>query len=612
MLTGFVFILGMQLWVLLITALVPLAITPGLVSAFDITPKIAILLFCESVLLIFCKQLVNGSQALVASASGRLFAACLTALWLSMAASTLHSTDPLLSIAGASWRRDGLIAESAILLFAFIAAAWFAEDPRRIRTVLRVSTVTGVAASLYGIAQYFGWDPFLPSKAYQSGEGIFTIVRPPGTFGHADYFANWLVIVVFFALALRGFEDNSRGRAMAQIGAVLAAFAIVLSGTRSAMLGLLTGVIVYVGIARPRLDRKLVLTLAGSIACLGLLYISPAGEKLRARVHWSLDDVRGGARLLLWRDSLHMAMRRPLFGYGPETFTEQFPPFESVELSRAYPDFYQESPHNMFLDALTSRGLPGALCLLSLCVLGLWASRKNAPLAAGLVAAIVCQQFVVLTIPTAVYFYLLVAIVIAGTTQAAATVPRRFPRVLMPVIAVIPIVFVVFAARLILADRAMALAERRIESGDVAGAAEAYRTVQRWAPAGDAGDLHYSRSMTHLASTTPVFATSVAAAAQAVESGIRATQTAEDRQNAWYNLATIAALRNDPSWVESSLRHAIVCAPNWFKPHWTLSQFLELAGRHAEARHEAALAMELDGGHDPEVTETSNRILSRP
>jgi hypothetical protein len=164
---------------------------------------------------------------------------------------------------------------------------------------------------------------------------------------------------------------------------------------------------------------------------------------------------------------------------------------------------------------------------------------------------------------------------------------------------------------LLIADRAMALAERRIESGDVPGATAAYRTVQRWAP-GDAGDLRYSRAMTLLASTTPVLATSVAAAAQAVESAIRATQTAEDRQNAWYNLATIAALRNDPAGVESGLRHAIACAPNWFKPHWTLSQFLELAGRHAEARQEAALAMELNGGHDPEVTESSNRILSRP
>lgn len=544
--------------------------------------------------------------------SGKLFIVCLTALWLSMAVSTLASSNPLLSVAGGSWRRDGLVAESALLLFAFIAAAWFAEDRTRIRTVLRVATVTGTAASLYGIAQYFGCDPFLPSKAYQSGEGIFTIVRTPGTFGHADYFASWLVIVEFFALALRGLEDNRRWRGTANIAMALAGFAIVLSGTRSAMLGLFFGALVFIGMARPRLHRVGMLMLIASAACLGLLYVSPAGAKLRARMHWSLDDLRGGARLILWRDSLRMAMGRPLLGYGPETFTAQFPPFESVELSRAYPDFYQESPHNMFIDALTSHGLPGALSLLALCALGLWTARKNAALAAGLAAAIVCQQFMVLTIPTALYFYLLLAMIVAGTTASRPAEARKYPRALTPVTATIAIVFLVFSTELTVADRAMALAERRLESGDVAGAAQAYRTVQRWEPAGSGTDLRYSRAMIRLASTTSVFTTSVAAAAEATLAGVRATETAEDRQNAWYNLATIDALRNDPGGVENGLRNAIKCAPNWFKPHWTLSQLLELTGRHAEARREAAIALELDGGHDAEVAATSNKILSSP
>ena len=263
----------------------------------------------------------------------------------------------------------GLLAESAILLFALLVAAWFAEDPDRIRIVLRTAVLTGAVASIYGIAQYFGWDPFLPAKAYQAGEDWFTIVRPPATFGHADYFADWLVMVAFFAVALARLEWKANARTTA----ALATLAIVLSGTRSAMLGLLAGAVVFLAIARPRVDRKAILSLAAAVACLTLLYISPPGAKLRARVHWSLDDVRGGARLLLWRDSLHMAMTRPFLRYGPETFTGQFPRFESVELSRAYPDFYQESPHNMFLDALVSRGIPGALALLALCAFALYA-----------------------------------------------------------------------------------------------------------------------------------------------------------------------------------------------------------------------------------------------
>jgi O-antigen ligase len=614
----------MQFWLLLTTAIVPLALAPGLLSAYDITPKIAILLFCESAMLLFCKQLVNGVRTLLETMAGKLYLACLSAQFLSLLLSTIWSSNPMLSLSGSSWRRDGLIAESAVLLFAFMAAAWFVEDPQRIPGALRAAVVAGAIASLYGIAQYFGWDPLLLPQSYQSGEGPFTIVRPPGTLGHADYFANWLVIVTFLALALSNlvgqvpdlpaaYQAALRWKKIARTTMALATVAIVLSGTRSALLGLVVGALV----ARPRLNRKGILTLAAGLVCLGTLYISPAGAKLRARVHWSLDDVRGGARLLLWKDSLHMAMQHPLLGYGPETFTAQFPPFESVQLSRAYPDFYHESPHNMFLDALTSRGLPGMLSVLALCVLAAWATRKKAALAGALAGAVLCQQFMVLTVPTALYFNLLIAIIIATipssprqqlNSQEWSRWSRRFR---LPAI-LVAIIFLTFATRLLLADHAMARAERFIASGDVSAATKAYRAAKKWQPATGDADLRYSRAMTRLATTSSVFAASVAAAQQASDAATRATESAEDRQNAWYNFATIAALRNDRTGVENGLRNAIKSAPNWFKPHWTLAQFLELTGRHQEARQEAAIALELNGGHDPEVTETCSKILSRP
>ncbi len=538
-----------------------------------------------------------------ASTVGKLYVACLGAQFLSLAVSTIWSSNWALSVAGSSWRRDGLIAETAILLFAFMAAAWFVEDPQRIRGVLQAAVVAGAIASIYGIAQYFGWDPFLVPQSYQSGEGPFTIVRPPGTLGHADYFANWLVIVAFLALV-----GQVPDLPLARITALLSAIAIILSGTRSALLGLVVGAI----IARPRINRKAILTLAAAVACLAALYISPAGAKLRARVHWSLDDVRGGARLLLWKDSLHMAMQHPVLGSGPETFTAQFPPFESVALAHAYPDFYHESPHNMFLDALTSRGIPGVLALLAMCGVAAWAARKNKALSAALAGAIVCQQFMVLTVPTALYFYLLIAIIIATALPAPASRDHRERSLYLLSAPAVAIVFILFATRLLLADRAMARAEQLTASGDVFAAAQAYKTVQKWEPPTGNTDLRYSQAMTRLAASTRSFPTSVAAAQQASDAATRATESSEDRQNAWYNFATIAALRNDRTGVENGLRNAIKSAPNWFKPHWTLAQFLELTGRHGEARQEASIALELNGGHDAEVSETCDKILSRP
>ena len=102
--------------------------------------------------------------------------------------------------------------------------------------------------------------------------------------------------------------------------------------------------------------------------------VSPAGLQLRSRTRWFVEDPWGGARPLLWRDSLRMALDRPLAGYGPEVFSAAFPHYESAELARAYPDFAHESPHNIFLDAFVAQGVVGLVLLIAACVVG-WAPR---------------------------------------------------------------------------------------------------------------------------------------------------------------------------------------------------------------------------------------------
>jgi len=602
----------MRYLVPLVVALIPLIVTPGLLAYFDITPKIAILLFGTSLSLLYRRENERNLQELLGTRLGRTFAALLGATWLAAAIATAFSLHPALSLNGGNWRRFGFVSWTALLLFTLLAVAWLAVDQKNIRTLLRAACASGALASTYGISQYFGWDPLLPATAYQAGEGAFTIVRPPGTLGHADYFAAWLVVIVFFGAALARLEQERWRKFAAGAVSALAIAAIVLSGTRSALLGLIIGAIVFAIAGRRRIGKSAVAIGLAGLATVALFFVSPAGAKLRARLHWSIEDARGGARLLLWRDSLRMSMHRPIAGFGPESFATEFPQFESLELARAYPDFYHESPHNIFLDALTAEGAPGLLVLLGMCILAINALRSESEIAAALAAAfagtLVCQQFTVFIPATALYFFLIVGLLIVCSHSARPTHTTTAPRWFFPVGVIAALFFAWFATRLLIADVSLAMADRRIQSEDARGAAQAYRVELRWQSAGTGSDLNYSRAMQQLASHSQDFATQLQARQQAMEAGIRATSTAEDRQNAWFNLAMLFAAENNVAATERSLRNAIAWAPNWFKPHWSLAQLLEMTNRHSEALLEAQAAVERNGGHDTEVTETLRKL----
>ena len=149
-------LIDMHILVPLVAALVPLIITPGLLSYFDITPKIAVLLFGLSLSLLYPAANLSNLRTLLRAQAGRWFAGLIGLTWLAGGIATAFSTYPLLSLDGSNWRRYGFVVESAVLLFVLLAAGWLAADQDNIVVLLRASVTSGGVAALYGIAQYFG------------------------------------------------------------------------------------------------------------------------------------------------------------------------------------------------------------------------------------------------------------------------------------------------------------------------------------------------------------------------------------------------------------------------------------------------------------------------
>lgn len=556
-------------------AAIPLAIAPGILYYYDITPKVVLLYLGTAAAL----PLVH-PRRLFASAHGRWLCALLAASFVSALVSSVFSVRTDLSIFGTSWRRFGLITESALLLFAFLVAADLTDGVARLRAYLRASAVATVLIAGYGILQYSGWDPWIDPQTYHIGTGVWTIVRPPGTLGYVTYYANYLVFGAFQGLALYRIEKGMFWRWPAVAAAALAVVAIVLSGTRAAWLALLVGGLV-IWLYQARRPAPRALWIAGALTVIAVcFYLSPAGLPLRSRMRWVREDPAGGARLYLWRDSLSLVAEHWLKGSGPETFSVEFPKVQSRELSRAFPEFYHESAHNIFLDAATAQGIPGLLILVAAAAIGLRAARRrkaeNAQLLAGFVAILVCQQFSVFTVSTALEFWMMLAMLMVTETSPEPALPNRRTLWLLPV----SLLLAILAVRMTIADWHLSNARNAVVSSRFEETRAQYQAATNL---GLHADLWFSRKLL-----------SANHSAEALNWGLSATLTADDPYNAWMNLGLIFAELGNADRTEYCIRKAIEASPAWYKPHLALAQFLLATGHAAEGRKEMDLARRLN------------------
>jgi hypothetical protein len=346
-------------------------------------------------------------------------------------------------------------------------------------------------------------------------------------------------------------------------------------------------------------------------------YVSPPGQRLRARTRWYVEDAAGGGRLLLWRDSLKLGANHWAVGAGLESFSAAFLPYQSLDLTLVSPDRYYESPHNIALDVWTAQGLPGiaaflamlAACLLAVRTAARTSSRQLAGcLLAGLLALCASGMFLSFVAVTKLYFYAQTAMIVALAATASATASAKSPRwIVLPALGCAG-AFAAFAVILVRADFLLQTVRESIPPSEPARTVELYQQFLDAKPAGMYTDLWFSREM-----YVAAIANSDAQARDTLwragkEAAVRAQRKSETPQSAAYSLAMFHAEEGNPSKVEEALRAATIAAPQWYKPYWMLAQVLDLSGKREQAVEPIRRARELSGNQVEEVRATWERI----
>ena len=189
---------------------------------------------------------------------------------------------------------------------------------------------------------------------------------------------------------------------------------IVMSGSRSAWLGLLLGGVALIVMGAGRMVMRVPKPLLAAAGLAGAAGLAALGPQL-------LDRIATGStvelRLAIWGESLERWAHAPLLGYGPGTFAAQF------NLTDYYNRFepWHTHPHNTAIQVLVESGLVGLLgagLILAAFIVGV---RRHGRIEWAPMAAVVVMAGVGLTENPTISAYLVAPLIV----WAALAMPRR-------------------------------------------------------------------------------------------------------------------------------------------------------------------------------------------
>jgi O-antigen ligase len=288
------------------------------------------------------------------------------------------------------WSHTYLAGVEAIRWFIFSLLLWLGTNTlsRERLPMLAWGVHAGaLVASVWAVLQFWVGFGFFPQGPH-----------PASTFVNRNFFAEFAVCTLPFAALLLARARQSAQIALLAASSGLVIVAILMTGTRAALIALWLQLLVllpYIGwlyrrqlafSSWPRGTKLLAAAvLIATVAGLGMIktgdpQIVEEGRGLTALERGfkrtgsiSPKDPSLGVRMIMWKATSHLIAQRPLFGVGAGAWENDITLYQA-EGSQLETDYYV---HNEFLQLLAEYGLVGWLFLLGLAAYLLAALRRT-------------------------------------------------------------------------------------------------------------------------------------------------------------------------------------------------------------------------------------------
>jgi len=209
----------------------------------------------------------------------------------------------------------------------------------------------GVAASIISIYLFLSGETYLTARA--------SLVIGEQRLADPNHFGTSLILPFIFSLN-KYFRERPRAFTLAECGVILTA--IVLTGSRGAVAGVICAVLFLIWNEKRMKPRQLVL-LATAVMVFLLFFDHIAPEQLLMRYTFdSILESQGSGRFGIWYFALEAFKKHPLIGWGYGTFS--YLASGGISANVTLPPSIGAMPHNIYLQALTELGVLGFSLLL--------------------------------------------------------------------------------------------------------------------------------------------------------------------------------------------------------------------------------------------------------
>ena len=261
----------------------------------------------------------------------------------------------------------GMLAACAVVVASGATVARAAHRPQRLAAFFGAWLVAGVLSAIVACVQVFA--PDWPDGDWVARSGI--VGRAVGNLRQPNHLSS---LLLWSAIALVPLVEMGRLRRSVGAGLLLLfTFALVLSGSRTGMVGML--MLALWGALDRRLSKATRLALVAApilFLVVGWLLTQPwagsADQQIGAAQRLAGRSTQDDTRWLVWRDALVLLARHPWtgVGFGEFNFAWSLTPMPN----RATAFF--DHTHNLPLQVLVELGWPLGLFVLAALLLGLW------------------------------------------------------------------------------------------------------------------------------------------------------------------------------------------------------------------------------------------------